>query len=556
MDEEGLEQSLEMYRTQLSQVSQAVQAAGATDDLIKLQEDLTELINLTQESLLSLKKSKLLASLESSATTPPAPPASSATSAATTIDDEYSAFQAALGGDVFDAPPVGTSSVSPPPTGNQSELQLKESGQSDDEEEADASVAESFSELVGMKCRAPFSHDWGGLAYHNALVFQVEPSITDDEIPKVSVMFCNPTHISMVPCRFFLDGRCRFSEEKCKYSHGHVVNIKDLQAYQDPDYSHVQVGGKCFARYSDDVWHPASIDDVADGEVTVTFTSHGNSETVELQDILPQEQHVDDSLLSDDEKEEEPSTSSQTISREDSDSEDELPVFLWKPPKTTAALGEWEQYTKGIGSKLMAKMGYITGQGLGVRGEGRAEPVPIQLLPQGKSLDKIMELKEIAGDQDLFDALKKLKRKKRKEERKAASSNPVVRDTPPNVFDFINKKLRGKKGNLSELVSHHASGSKSKTSHHIPESELRKKSDKHLNIQAFQTYEEIRKVEKELTRLHASLTRNQDRDKRVADQVRQKISSAEAYLANLKSSQVTLEKHKQSRSDSKKLMVF
>ncbi|XP_067662235.1 zinc finger CCCH-type with G patch domain-containing protein-like isoform X2 [Haliotis asinina] len=453
MDEEGLEQSLEMYRTQLSQVSQAVQAAGATDDLIKLQEDLTELINLTQESLLSLKKSKLLASLESSATTPPAPPASSATSAATTIDDEYSAFQAALGGDVFDAPPVGTSSVSPPPTGNQSELQLKESGQSDDEEEADASVAESFSELVGMKCRAPFSHDWGGLAYHNALVFQVEPSITDDEIPKVSVMFCNPTHISMVPCRFFLDGRCRFSEEKCKYSHGHVVNIKDLQAYQDPDYSHVQVGGKCFARYSDDVWHPASIDDVADGE-------------------------------------------------------------------------------------------------------GRAEPVPIQLLPQGKSLDKIMELKEIAGDQDLFDALKKLKRKKRKEERKAASSNPVVRDTPPNVFDFINKKLRGKKGNLSELVSHHASGSKSKTSHHIPESELRKKSDKHLNIQAFQTYEEIRKVEKELTRLHASLTRNQDRDKRVADQVRQKISSAEAYLANLKSSQVTLEKHKQSRSDSKKLMVF
>lgn len=54
-----------------------------------------------------------------------------------------------------------------------------------------------------------------------------------------------------------------------------------------------------------------------------------------------------------------------------------------------------------------------------------------------------MELKEIAGDQDLFDALKKLKRKKRKEEKKAAAGTPVVRETPPNVFDCINKKLRG-----------------------------------------------------------------------------------------------------------------
>ena len=38
---------------------------------------------------------------------------------------------------------------------------------------------------------------------------------------------------------------------------------------------------------------------------------------------------------------------------------------------------------QGVGSRLMAKMGYIHGQGLGRDGEGRAEPVPIMLLPQG-----------------------------------------------------------------------------------------------------------------------------------------------------------------------------
>ena len=37
----------------------------------------------------------------------------------------------------------------------------------------------------------------------------------------------------------------------------------------------------------------------------------------------------------------------------------------------------------------MEKMGYIVGQGLGKNGEGRAEPVPIQLLPPGKNLNKL-----------------------------------------------------------------------------------------------------------------------------------------------------------------------
>ena len=26
--------------------------------------------------------------------------------------------------------------------------------------------------------------------------------------------------------------------------------------------------------------------------------------------------------------------------------EEELPIFLWKPPQTTAALGEWEAHTR------------------------------------------------------------------------------------------------------------------------------------------------------------------------------------------------------------------
>jgi G-patch domain len=56
----------------------------------------------------------------------------------------------------------------------------------------------------------------------------------------------------------------------------------------------------------------------------------------------------------------------------------------------SGALGEWESYTRGLGSRLMARMGW-EGGGLGRAGQGRLEPVPATLYPQGKSLDWCME---------------------------------------------------------------------------------------------------------------------------------------------------------------------
>ena len=49
-------------------------------------------------------------------------------------------------------------------------------------------------------------------------------------------------------------------------------------------------------------------------------------------------------------------------------------------------LGSWEDHTRGMGSKIMAQMGYITGTGLGKRADGRVNPVEATVLPAGKSL--------------------------------------------------------------------------------------------------------------------------------------------------------------------------
>lgn len=58
--------------------------------------------------------------------------------------------------------------------------------------------------------------------------------------------------------------------------------------------------------------------------------------------------------------------------------------WSWDPGAGPSnALGGWEEHTKGIGSKLMSKMGYVFGQGLGRNRQGRIEPVEARILPKG-----------------------------------------------------------------------------------------------------------------------------------------------------------------------------
>ena len=95
-------------------------------------------------------------------------------------------------------------------------------------------LQEELAALQGMKCQAPHRHHWGEVSYHNALVCGAEKSddVSSVDDIQVRIMFTNPTHRDMLPCPYYLEGECRFSDEQCHFSHGEVVRFLDLREYK------------------------------------------------------------------------------------------------------------------------------------------------------------------------------------------------------------------------------------------------------------------------------------------------------------------------------------
>lgn len=194
MDEETLEAAISTYGAQLQQVEAAISAGldpSQQSDLLKLKEDLLQLIELTEASLVSVKKSQLLASLEDSNELPSNTSASAADTIISnnSLDAEFAAFYGEL----------GESSCSS--SDNRERNEVEGQGVEDSEEEEEDA-------LSGTKVSAPYRTAWGTLEYHNAMVVGAEPP--EGEETQVRVFYIYPTQKSMKPCPFYLEGKCRF----------------------------------------------------------------------------------------------------------------------------------------------------------------------------------------------------------------------------------------------------------------------------------------------------------------------------------------------------------
>lgn len=538
MDEESLEAAIQTYNAQLEQVELALGAGqdpSQQSDLMQLQEDLKQLIELTESSLVAVKKSKLLATLDTdaSSSSPAGLPGQDSHLESSAQDEEYAAFKEAIAGLGTDEEPPADDKIFSEREGETEDKTKSKCSEEEEEEERE----EEEEELSGMKVKAPYYSSWGTLEYHNAMIVGTEE--LEDGSAGVRVLYLYPTHKSLKPCPFFLDDKCRF-KENCRFSHGQVVSVEELQPFQEPDLSSLGVGSACLAKHSDGIWYTARITDVDSGYYTVKFDSLLLKEAVvEGDSVIPP-------LRSEDAAE---------SGESDEDSVDDsgyakvidsgVPENGEWTPACSSSFGGWEAHTRGIGSKLLVQMGYEFGKGLGKNGEGRVEPVQAVVLPRGKSLDQCAEV------------LQKKKQGKlepgKSRKCRAKGSNPGQaggRKAPRNVFDFLNEKLRGKSAG-DKAGGMALPQRNSKEIYHASKS-----TKKALSVSLFQTAEKIEQTQRDIRGIQQALARNVGRHSIAAAQLEEKLADAHKQLGQLQAQEARLQREQKKADTHKKMTEF
>ncbi|CAG2164477.1 unnamed protein product [Oppiella nova] len=506
--EEQLEQCLYRYKDELSLVNSSLDLDQTNEELVELRDKLLEIIALTEADLIGVKKARLLAQLDSQQ------------------------FSDNSNNDVVSAgepKPSTSSSTSPEDSLNTA----------DETDVALDALNDSLTSLNGKECRVPLCGTNGAVSYHNAILMTTDDGVdgTSDTIT-VKAFFTYPTTKSMLSCPHYLSAKCRYSDDKCRYSHGLDVLLTDIKPYEAVDYSTLSRDSICLAKNSEDsLWHKAVVDDIRDDKIVVKYCDEDVVDSLDIEDVLPLSGSDADCLRGGREL---------SLSDYTSDSNgDQLMVTMFK--SGSQAMAEWETHTKGIGSKLMARMGYVWGQGLGRNGEGIVEPVEAYVYPSGKSLDTCIELRDKYQNSDQLRARIKLKEKTL---RKTISDGYNRCKPEDSVFDFINNKVFAIKKDNSKPSS---SGGSSAP---VSAKDLKAKNDQSLNVSALKISEDIRKAESELKRLQDSMARNQTRDPVMYNQLRQRVDKQNQLIAGLKRKESLINREQNSRSNKQKLSIF
>ena len=396
-------------------------------------------------------------------------------------------------------------------------------------------LKDELQSLIGTKCQAPHIHLWGSKAYHNAFVCGLDESQDDISKIMVKVLFTNPTHQEMIPCPYYLDGDCKFDDEKCRYSHGESVHLDELKDFHEPDFSLLhRKNCSVLAKGKNKIWSKGIIRNADYEKKICKVRLDENKLEVDLnfEDILPVDTHEHLESESENEDYEEDVQRAQII---------EKSLFN---PVSDQKMGKWEEHTRGIGSKIMMKMGYVIGSGLGSKGDGILVPVCAQILPQGRSLDYCMNLREQAnGDKNLFSVEKKLD-KLRKRQEQINKKEYEKGKNEVDMFHFLNTRILANAGEQS-------TESKIKT----VKSDLKAHSSQKLNVASLQVSETIKKKEKELEKLRFSLGR-QKAGSQIYSNLKMQIQSIVSEIKGLQDAECTISKEKQMRDDHKKMAVF
>lgn len=548
MDE--LSASLNQYENQLSMVTEALGATTDTierESLLTLQNDLVQLIQLTQESLDAINKKE---TQETERFTNVSPKDNN-----TDLDNEYALFMQEM---------AKTGAYDADDNENKSP---KDESKNDD----DSNIEDELSTLLGMKCSVYHTHKWGGQpTLHNAMVSAIVPRQDDDQFKdlQVRVLFTHPTHTEMLPCPFYLDGECKFSDEQCRYSHGAVTHLSNLKEAIEPHFESLKIGSRILLKLKppedEDIsltkkstekyhlWHRAVIKFIdLEDKICIAKLEQGiktgekrkivsDEYKVSIEDIFPLDNDDNDSDSGDSLSDTEYPTNKAMCTDKSDRNHD---ILIQKSLEGSALMmGEWEQHTRGIGSKLMLAMGYVPGTGLGAASDGRVQPVEARVVPLGKSLDHIMAISERNAGQDPLKVEQKLKKlQKKEEERNKRAYEREKEREKRNVFNFLNNTLGDKSSQDTSVAP--------------PMADVKQSTNKDLNIEQFKITEDTKRIEREISRLQNSLIKYPS-DSNGYRNINLQILEKNKELHNLLQRKQQINKEQLHRTNKAKMTVF
>ncbi|XP_037079426.1 zinc finger CCCH-type with G patch domain-containing protein-like [Pollicipes pollicipes] len=520
------------YLKQLEQVSVALTLTPDNEELKQLASSLKELIELTEQH-----------EDEDPHTEQPANGWED-NAASRSLDDEMALFQSEIAAVERADDRDLTSSEADSPDGD---TEQPPEGADDQRRQTAEELKASLQGLVGARCSAPFTQAWGQLEYHAAIVEAVDDASLEDALSaddvKVRVLFSHPTQRVMQPCKYYMRHTCDYGDE-CRFSHGHLVSVCDIREYSDA-VSGLSPGAAVLVRRDADsgLWQRAALLSLEPEteQAAVRLGGDGRHRQVPLAELVPlpgaQPGQGGGGDVSSSDSEDGSAPEPRSAGDPDPEEAEFCPRVTWEDIASTGQLGSWEKHTKGVGSRLLRQMGYVTGTGLGPLADGRVEPVEARVYPAGRSLDHCMALRE-GGAGCLLTVERRLEREQRRQEKIGRRAQRPGRGHAA-MFDVINRAT-GTPDHGSEPAAE--------------DGPVRSASRAELNLRDLRVGEQIRDVERHIARLEAGWRRNAGGA--LGADLRARLDGQRQRLAGLRSTERSIQAEKRQRTGSKRLDVF